>query len=73
MEIDAFRVALRGQRGHRDLTTAQLGERAGLAGDLVERIEDGKHDPYLTEIVALAHALDRRGTVRRRVVGALTG
>jgi transcriptional regulator with XRE-family HTH domain len=46
------------KREARDLTAAELGERAGLGVDLIERIEGGEHDPYLTELVALANALD---------------
>ena len=57
-EIDPFGPALRAKRECRNLTTAELGERAGLDTGLIERIEDGKHDTYLTEIVAVARAFD---------------
>ena len=45
-------------RGERGLTLDQLGEAVGLAGSQLSLIENGKREPKLSTLDALAGALD---------------
>jgi hypothetical protein len=44
-----FGTVLRLERERQNFTIMTLADRAGLSRELVERIEDGTHDPYLSD------------------------
>lgn len=48
---------LRGQRGRKRLTQAQLAERAGVAYRTVVRLENAQRSATAEQLLALAHAL----------------
>jgi ribosome-binding protein aMBF1 (putative translation factor) len=62
---------LREERERQRITIPTLAARAELPAELVERIEHGEHDPYLSELVALARALSvQLGPMVNASVGA---
>lgn len=61
-EIDATRTAvaneLRARRAYRRMTQAQLIKASGLSKSAIERLEGGKRDMDIPQLVAIANALD---------------
>jgi transcriptional regulator with XRE-family HTH domain len=53
-----FARRLRKARKANGLTQYELGERAGISGSQVYRLEAAEREPRLSTLLALAHALD---------------
>ena len=55
---ETFARRLRAARRRSGMTQHELGERAGISGSQVYRLEAAEREPRLSTLISLAHALD---------------
>jgi transcriptional regulator with XRE-family HTH domain len=56
---ETFARRLRAARRRSGMTQHELGERAGISGSQVYRLEAAEREPRLSTLVSLAYALDK--------------